>query len=159
MGIESILGTMMSSALGGNTPPQSSQPLGAILGAIGGTGGQGPGSNALLSAALGLLQQNGGLQGILGRFQQSGLGAHAESWVGTGPNMSLTPQQLEQTVGSDQLAGIASQLGIHPAQAGSAMSSILPELINQLTPHGQVPAGHEEEIARGLSMLNAGKQP
>src|SRR5258707_481397 len=67
MGIESILGSMMSSALGGNTPPQSSQPLGAILGAIGGTGGQGPGSNALLSAALGLLQQNGGLQGILGR--------------------------------------------------------------------------------------------
>jgi uncharacterized protein YidB (DUF937 family) len=160
--IQGILGSVMGSGLGGGTTTGSSSPLGAILGSlggsggIGGVGGRGPGAAPLLSAALGLLQQSGGLQGMLAQFQQSGLGAHADSWVGTGPNLSLSPQQLEQTIGAGPLAGIASQLGLAPAQAGSAMSQILPELINQMTPHGQIPAGHHEEIAQGLAMLRGG---
>jgi uncharacterized protein YidB (DUF937 family) len=48
---------------------------------------------------------------------------------------------------------LASQLGMPQEQAGSTMAQVLPELINQLTPQGQVPANGDEEIAEGLSML------
>ena len=84
-----------------------------------------------------MLQQQGGLGGVLGKFREAGMGAQADSWVGTGQNMNISPNQLEQVFGSGALSDIASKLGMSQDQAGSAMSQVLPELINQLTPQGQ----------------------
>jgi uncharacterized protein YidB (DUF937 family) len=135
--------------LGGN---QRQDPLGSILAGLGG-GNQGQSGNMLLQVALLLLQQNGGLEGLLSRFRQGGLGQQADSWVSTGQNMNISANDLQQIFGSSTLRDLASQLGMPEEQAGSTMAQVLPELINQLTPQGQVPANGDEEIAEGLSML------
>src|SRR5258708_39639081 len=115
---------------------EAQDPLGSMLsGLASGNAGAG-GSNPLLQMVLSLLQQNGGLEGVLGKFRQGGLGAQADSWVSTGPNMGISPAQLEQIFGSSALDGIASPLGVSQEQPGPTISQGLPELINQLTPQG-----------------------
>src|SRR4029453_3947265 len=76
-----------------------------------------------------------------------------DSWVSTGQNMNISADQLQQIFGSSTMRDMASQLGMPQEQAGSTMAQVLPELINQLTPQGQVPANGDDEIAEGLSML------
>jgi uncharacterized protein YidB (DUF937 family) len=147
--LDGLIGSVLGSVLSGN---QRQDPLGQIFGGLGG-GSQSQSGNLLLQAALLLLQQNGGLEGVLGRFRQGGLGQQADSWVGTGQNMGISPDQLQQIFGSSTLRDLASQLGLPQEQAGSTMAQVLPELINQLTPQGQVPANGDEEISDGLSML------
>jgi uncharacterized protein YidB (DUF937 family) len=93
------------------------------------------------------------LEGVLGKLRQGGLGQQADSWVSTGQNMNISADQLQQIFGSSTMRDLASQLGMPQEQAGSTMAQVLPELINQLTPQGQVPANGDEEIAEGLSML------
>ena len=150
MGIlDVLLNSSLSSAAGGN---QRQDPLGSVLGGLAG-GNRAQSGNLLLHLALLLLQQNGGLEGVLGRFRQGGLGQQAESWVGTGENMNVSANELQQIFGSSTLRDLASQLGMPEEQAGSTMAQVLPELINQLTPQGHVPENGDEEIAQGLSML------
>jgi uncharacterized protein YidB (DUF937 family) len=147
--LDALIGNVLGSALGGN---QRQDPLGSILAGLGG-GNRGQSGNMLLQVALLLLQQNGGLQGLLSKFRQGGLGQQADSWVSTGQNMNISANDLQQIFGSSTLRDLASQLGMPEEQAGSTMAQVLPELINQLTPQGQVPANGDEEIAEGLSML------
>jgi uncharacterized protein YidB (DUF937 family) len=147
--LDALIGNVLGSALGGN---QRQDPLGSILAGLGG-GNRGQSGNPLLQVALLLLQQNGGLEGLLSRFRQGGLGQQADSWVSTGQNMNISANDLQQIFGSSTLRDLASQLGMPEEQAGSTMAQVLPELINQLTPQGQVPANGDEEIAEGLSML------
>ena len=147
--LDGLIGNVLGSALGGS---QRQDPLGQILGGLGGAS-RGQSGNLLLQAALLLLQQNGGLEGVLGRFRQGGLGQQADSWVGTGQNMNISPNELQQIFGSSTLRDLASQLGLPQEQTGSTMAQVLPELINQMTPQGQVPTNGDEEIAEGLSVL------
>lgn len=155
--LDGILGSVLGPALGGNrTQSQAQDPLSAILGGL--TGGSsaasgGGAGNMLLQLALSMLQQQGGLGGVLGKFREAGMGAQADSWVGTGQNMNISPNQLEQVLGSGALSDIASKLGMSQDQAGSAMSQVLPELINQLTPQGQVTPDSENSVAEGLEAL------
>ena len=157
--LDGILGNVLGSVLGGGNQAQqqAQDPLSAILsgltgGSGGGAGGGGMG-NVLLQLGLSMIQQNGGLGGVLGKFRQGGMGAQADSWVGTGQNMNIAPNQLEQIFGSGALSDIASKLGMSQDQAGSAMSQMLPELINQLTPQGQVTPDSENSVGEGLEAL------
>ncbi len=100
-------------------------------------GGQPDGmGNALRS----VLDNNGGLAGLLDRFRQSGLGGHADSWVGTGANLPLDAQQIVSALGSDQVAALARGLGIDTRQMASHLAQVLPGLVDHLTPGGQLPA-------------------
>src|SRR5258708_30683433 len=109
---------------------EAQDPLGSMLsGLASGNAGAG-GSNPLLQIVLSLLQQNGGLEEVLGKFRQGGLGAQADSWVSTGPNMGISPAQLEQIFGSSALGGGASQLGVSQEQAGSTMPHVFPGMLN-----------------------------
>jgi uncharacterized protein YidB (DUF937 family) len=92
---------------------------------------------------------------VLGKFRDAGMAAQADSWVSTGQNMDLTADQLQQIFGSGALNDIAAQLGLSQNQAGSAMSQMLPELINQLTPQGQVTRESDDSIADALQSLAA----
>jgi len=151
--LDGILGNVLGSSLGGNrTQSQTQDPLSSILGGLTGRSGGGTG-NILLQLALSMLQQQGGLEGVLGKFRQAGMGAQADSWVGTGRNMNISPNQLEQVFGSGALNDIASKLGMPQDQAGSAISQVLPELINQLTPQGKVTPDSENSVAEGLEAL------
>ena len=122
------------------------------MGRLGGAKQQQSG-NLLLQLALSMLQQNGGLEGILGKFREGGLSHQADSWVGTGHNMNISADQLQQVFGSSTINDLASRLGVSEQQAGSEMAQLLPEVINRLTPEGQVPENSNEEISQGLSAL------
>jgi len=102
-----------------------------------------------------LIQQNGGLPGIINKFQQAGLGQQAGSWVGTGQNMPITADQLQQVLGSGQIGQIAQQLGLSHGEAGNGLAQALPQLIDKLTPTGQISADHSDLLKQALSALTS----
>ena len=124
--------------------------LGSLLGNTSSGSAQ---QNPLLQVALQLVQQNGGLQGILARFQQAGLGAQADSWVSTGQNQPISADALSQALGHGQLGRVAQQLGISHGEAADGLASMLPQLIDKLTPQGQVTENHDDMVARALALL------
>jgi uncharacterized protein YidB (DUF937 family) len=151
--LDDLVGNMLGSTLGGRQARAEAQdPLSSILSGLAG-GNAGTGGNLLLQLVLAMLQQNGGLGGALGRLRERGLEAEADSWVGTGANMGVSPNQLEEVFGRTTIDDIAARLGVSHDQAGSAMSQVLPEIINQLTPQGQVTSESEDSIDQGLSAL------
>ncbi|MDS4071751.1 MAG: YidB family protein [Defluviicoccus sp.] len=124
------------------------QVLGGLLG--GGQGGQGAQGNQLLQLALALIQnQQGGLGGLLQQFQRAGMGDQAASWISTGENMPISGDQLSQALGGGAIGNIASQLGLSQEQTSGALASVLPQLIDQLTPEGKVTEGDALQEALG----------
>ncbi len=97
-----------------------------------------------------LLQQSGGLSGILEKFQGQGMGEAAQSWVGTGANMPLSSNQVTQAFGPDMLQQLASKFGGNSPQLAQLVAQFLPMVIDQLTPHGKLPA---DNGAGGLGNL------
>lgn len=124
--------------------------IGAVAGGQGAQGGLGGliGSVAnnpqMLQALGGLLGndgEHGGLGGLMAKFEQAGLGNVIGSWVGNGANQPVSGDQLTQVLGSGAIGQIAAKLGVNPDQAAGQLSSLLPALVNHLTPNGQAPAG------------------
>jgi uncharacterized protein YidB (DUF937 family) len=64
----------------------------------------------------------------------------AQSWVGSGANQSITPEQLKQVMGSEWIQKLAAQVGVSPDEISEHLSEILPKIVDRLTPNGQVPA-------------------
>ena len=107
---------------------------------LGGQQAQGAaGDNPMLQAVMGLMNNSGGLSGLLDKFQQGGLGDLVQSWVGTGSNLPISAEQIQQVLGSGALGDIASKLGIQPEQAAGELSQALPDVVDKLTPGGQLP--------------------
>ncbi len=126
--------------------------MGSLMGGTqGNTAGTQP--NPLLQIALQLLQQNGGLQGVLSKFQQAGYGAQADSWVSTGQNQPVTADALSQVLGHGQLGQIAQQLGMSQGAVAGGLASLLPQMIDKMTPQGQVPDDHHDIVAQALALL------
>ena len=148
----------LGSILGGLLPGQGNQQtpgggLGDLLGGmLGGSGGGGLGSilGGLLGGAGGG-GLGGGLGGLLEQFQQTGYGEQANSWVGTGENMPISPSAIDQVFGSDTLAQIAQQVGVSPEEASAGLSELLPEVVNHLTPGGSAP--DISQLTRSVSDL------
>jgi uncharacterized protein YidB (DUF937 family) len=124
--------------------------LGNVIGSALGGGGQVGGANPMLNIVLGMLANNsgaqgaqggGGLGGLMSQFQSAGLGHVMDSWVGSGDNHAISPDQLTQVLGQGQIGQIAQQLGISHGDAAGQLSQILPQIINHVTPNGQAPAG------------------
>ena len=127
--------------------------LDSVIGALGG-GGQagGGGQSALLNIVMGMLaNRSGGQQGgvglggglgdLMAKFQQGGMGDVMSSWIGSGQNMPISGDQLSNVLGPDMLGKIASQLGISHGEAAGQLSQVLPQVVDKLTPNGQVPEG------------------
>ncbi len=125
--LDNILGAMT----GGNDDAQNAASAG--------------GGHPLVAALGGLLQQNGGLQGLIGQFSQKGLGDIVGSWVGMGENKPVSADQLQSVLGNEQIAGLASKLGIDPQQAAGMLSEHLPKIVDKLTPTGQVEEGADAQ--------------
>jgi uncharacterized protein YidB (DUF937 family) len=88
-----------------------------------------------------LIQQHGGVQGLVNRFEQKGLGGIAQSWVSTGPNQPVSSDQLVHVLGSDNVAQFAQKLNVSPDELLSKLSELLPEHVDRLTPGGVIPNG------------------
>ena len=145
-----VLGGMMGGGSNSNYNQQSNNPLGSVLGQLGGSG---VATSALMALAFQVLQQNGGISGVVDKFRASGLGQHADSWVGTGANIPVSAEQVKDALGAGGLAQMASKVGLSPDQASGGLAQLLPELVNQMTPAGQVPANHHDMISEALAML------
>ena|SRR5579871_803254 len=123
--------------------PGSNTAAGATPGtpAAGGSGAATPG--ALIASQIISLIQNypGGLGGMLQSFRQGGLGHVFQSWIGTGQNLPLNPEQLRNTLGPDWISRVAQATGLPAGQVEQHLSSLLPQIVDHLTPTGQLPQG------------------
>ncbi len=121
------------------------QVLGSAMGAM--TGGNQGGGNAMLMQVIGGLLGGqgggaaGGLGGLLQQLQQGGLGDAVQSWVGTGQNLPVSADQLHSALGGDQVAALAQQTGLPVDDLMGQLAQMLLQVVDQLTPNGQVPEG------------------
>ena len=129
--------------------------LDSILGGQNQPGGNPGGPNPLLAVLTLLLAQSGGIQGLLNKFIQAGHGDKVASWVSTGENEPISPEQVQHAVGSDQISAIAAKLGVDPAQASQLLAKFLPNMVDKLTPGGTVDpnADHSQNLAGLLPSL------
>ncbi len=109
----------------------------------------------LMQQASAFIQQQGGVTGLVQKFHDNGLGHVVESWIGTGGNQPISPDQVHQVFGAEQIQSLAQQLGIDPSHAAAGLAQILPNLVDKLTPNGQVPAASEIEQQLG-TLLQGG---
>jgi uncharacterized protein YidB (DUF937 family) len=124
--------------------------LDSLLGGV--TGGAG-GSAAIDVSQLGNLasavQDEGGLDGLVGKLREAGLGDAVDSWVGTGPNQAIDSQQLGAALGPDEVQRLSAKSGLDIGALLPLLAAFLPQIINMLTPQGQVPSGGLDQAAQG----------
>lgn len=128
-----LLDDMMAMAGGGNAAQgQNTGGLGAIL--------------AFLNSP-----QVGGISGLQNMMQQGGLGHIVSSWLSNGQNMPVSAEQLQNVLHSGALQQAAQSAGIDVTQLTGLMSSVLPGLVDKLTPNGQIPEGNAlSQMMKGL---------
>ncbi|MBV9826487.1 MAG: DUF937 domain-containing protein [Alphaproteobacteria bacterium] len=83
--------------------------------------------------------QAGGLGGLIDQFRAAGLGHVADSWVGSGTNQPVSPQQLQTVFGNEQVQSLSQQAGMAPQDFLSQLSQHLPHVVNGMTPGGRLP--------------------
>jgi uncharacterized protein YidB (DUF937 family) len=110
--------------------------MGLLDGVIGGAVGA-----EMMTVVNGLIQKHGGIGGIMQQFQAQGLGDTIKSWVGTGPNQPIAPDQLHQALGADTMTQLATKLGMTPQELSAKLSTVMPQVIDKMTPAGVVPPG------------------
>lgn len=149
--LDGLLGEVLGTGQSSQSQQAQNDPLASILAGLTG-GNQGQSSN-LLMTVLALIQRSGGLGKLLEAIRGNGLAAQADSWVGTGQNLNISPNQLQQILGASTMNDIATQFGVPQHQAGDMLAQLLPEIVNQMTPQGQVPDTDNELLAQALNKL------
>ncbi len=101
----------------------------------------------------------GGISGLVQKLSQGGLGEQVASWVSTGQNLPVTAEQLQSVLSATGLQDIAAKFGLHTEDATGQLSTVLPQLIDRLTPNGQLPAEGDltHQVMAGLSGLFGNK--
>ncbi|MGB9476143.1 MAG: YidB family protein [Candidatus Udaeobacter sp.] len=129
--------------------------LDSILSAVSGKGDTSEKAAPLIGVLSGLLTQCGGLQGLASKFSQSGQGNTFSSWVGLGENQSVSTNQIQEALGSDQVKALAARMGVDPAMASSFLAEYLPKIVDKLTPAGKIDpaADHQDGLAALLPSL------
>ena len=136
MGIlDQVVGALSSGASSspqGATPQQHAGLGGLVLDMLSGSGG------------------GGGLQGLVQAFGRQGLGHVVASWIGTGQNLPISADQLNQVLGSEQVKAMAAKVGLSPEAASSVLAGLLPALVDKATPTGRMPEGGAPEAFGAL---------
>jgi uncharacterized protein YidB (DUF937 family) len=133
-GLGDLLGQALGTGRGAGAGGGLGDILGQVLGGGAAGGGGGPGGA-------------GGLGGLLEQLGRGGLTQHAQSWVGPGQNMSVSAGQIRDVFGQRGLAAIAQQSGLSEDEASEGLAQLLPEIVNHVTPQGQVPQGDQLDSA------------
>jgi uncharacterized protein YidB (DUF937 family) len=108
--------------------------MGLFEGLLGGIVGAG-----MVSVVNNLVEQQGGLQGLISKFQQQGFGDTVNSWVSTGPNKPISPDEVHRALGPDLLQQLAAKSGLSVQELAQKLSTILPQAVDTMTPDGRVP--------------------
>lgn len=135
---------------------------GVLAGMLGGrgrarSGGLGANRGALIAMllpfAMQWVQRNGGLGAVLKRVQERGYSTQANSWVSTGDNQHLEPQAMDEIVGSEEISRLSQQLGVGQDEVKQGFAEILPEMVNQLTPEGQVRPEADDVLQESIPLV------
>ncbi len=115
--------------------------------------GGGSSQNPLMDIVFGLITnpQSGGLQGLIQTFKEKGLGDAMSSWISTGQNQPVSGDQIQHALGGSFVQQIAQKLGSSNSEVSGGLASLLPDIIDKLTPTGYVPEG--DQLLRGLELL------
>jgi len=122
-----------------------------ILNTIQSALGSGDKKDDLMSSVKGLLGGQGGLNVLISQFTSKGLGDVIGSWVSTGKNLPISPEQLQSVLGNDAIKNIASKLGMDSNALTSQLSNFLPDVVDKLTPDGKVP--EDDIMSKGMDLL------
>ena len=107
--------------------------MGLLDGLLGGAVGA-----EMVTVVNGLIENHGGVQGVVSQLEQQGLGSTVRSWVGTGTNQPITADQVHSAFGADTISALAAKAGISSQEVLQKLSQVLPQAIDKLTPAGVV---------------------
>jgi uncharacterized protein YidB (DUF937 family) len=102
-----------------------------LLGGIVGAG--------MVSVVNGILEQHGGVQGVVSEFEKNGLGATVQSWVSTGPNRTISTDEVHKALGPDLLQQLSAKSGLSVQELVQKLAHVLPQTVDKLTPDGTIP--------------------
>ena len=108
--------------------------MGMLDGLLGGIVGAG-----MVSVVNSVIEKHGGLQGVVSEFERNGLGATVRSWVGTGPNQSISPGEVHTALGPDLLQQLSQKSGLSVQDLAQKLAQVLPQAVDTMTPDGTIP--------------------
>ncbi len=108
--------------------------MGLLDGLLGGIIGGG-----MAAVVKDVLEKHGGVAGVVNEFQTKGFGETVKSWVATGPNKAISPDEIQHAFGADQLAEMAQKAGLPVDDLKAKLAEFLPTAIDKLTPDGVLP--------------------
>ena len=156
-GMGDLLGSLLGGAGGqGSGGGGLEDMLGGLLGGGGAAGGKSGGMNTgaiiagLAPVVIGMLK-SGGLQKMMSGFADKGMAEQADSWVSTGDNKAVSGSDMKVALGDEEVKQVAQNAGISEEEAADVLAKVVPEVVNGLTPNGQVPA--DAELEKLLSQL------
>lgn len=152
---------ILKGVVGGGSGMLSGAEQGAISGAMSGnvvtgaiSGALGGGGHPVLQMLLPMLL-SGGLTSILHRFHHHGLSSKTDSWVSTGKNEALTPQEVTDSLGDTTVADLAAKTGLSTDEVAAQLSHVLPSVVDHVTPGGKLPS--EDELVKLLQSVDPQK--
>ena len=108
--------------------------MGLFDGILGGIVGAG-----MVSVVNGILENHGGVQGVVSEFERNGLGSTVRSWVGTGTNDPISAAYIQRVLGPDLLQKLSEKSGLSQQDLADKLTQVLPRAVDHLTPNGVVP--------------------
>ena len=108
--------------------------MGMFDGVLGGIVGA-----SMVSVVSSILEQHGGVQGVVDEFEKKGLGPMVKSWVSTGPNQPISPADVHRTLGPELLQQLSQKSGVPVEQLAEQLAHVLPQAVDKLTPEGTIP--------------------
>jgi uncharacterized protein YidB (DUF937 family) len=108
--------------------------MGMLDGLLGGIVGAG-----MVTVVNNVIEKHGGLQGVVNEFEKNGLGATVKSWVGTGPNQAISPEEVHRTLGPDLLQQLSQKSGLSVQDLAQKLAQVLPQAVDTMTPDGTIP--------------------
>ena len=127
------------------------QLAGQVMGSLGAQKQDPVAQGDLMGSIMGLIERAGGLPALLQQLKDSGLADQVSSWIGNGENQPVSGDQIKDALGEETIQQVAQQAGIAPEHAATGLAQLLPQIINQLTPGGELPQG--ELLQQGLNLL------
>lgn len=125
--------------------------IGGAVGGVLGQGGKGGVSGVLVQQLISMLSKPGALQNLTAAFQGAGLGNVLQSWLGDGQNLPISGDQVKQVLGSGTVADMAQKAGIGESDASNALAGLLPQVMDKLSPGGNLPS--QGDLGGALSSL------
>ena len=124
-----------------------------MISQLGGATGAGGDPGAALGGLASAIQTEGGIDGLLGKLRDAGLGDQVDSWISTGQNRGVGSDQLGHALGPDAVGRLAKASGIDITTLLPMLAAFLPQIVDMLTPNGQTPAGGLNGAAGSLPDL------